>query len=166
MVQCSISISRICQPFTGLSSSETDLNGEHAVMHKLLRFYTFETPVDIAMLPGLLFWLQRTHLFIFYLFIVSRCLPGFLTLLLFATIFFIFTRINMQTQPFPFPVKWSSYRLLKAWSYRTLKVAGGYDNFIDNKAAAPSLHIKNTAVYRRHTTQLISSLIWRLVRPL
>lgn len=76
---------------------------------------------------------------------------------------------NLQTQTFAFPVKWSSYRLLKAWSSRTLKVAGGYDNFAHNKAAAaaavslltwaglnaPSLHIKNTTVYAQH---LISHL--------
>lgn len=54
MAQCSLSISTICQPLTGLSSTETGLNGEHAVLHKLLRFYILRMSVDIVMLPELL----------------------------------------------------------------------------------------------------------------
>lgn len=93
MVHCSISISRICQPLAGLSSAETGLNGEHTIIHKLLRFYTFKMSVDTATLPELLLSSQQTV--IFYLFIASRCRPGFLTLLLFAPIFFFFfTRIQ------------------------------------------------------------------------
>lgn len=164
MAQCSLSISRIRQPLAGLSSTETGLNGEHAVLHKLLRFYTFKMSVDIVMLPELL-WRSS--------FICLSC-QGLGQVFLLDTssirLHVLFLREpNLQTQTFAFPVKWSSYRLLKAWSSRTLKVAGGYDNFAHNKAAAaaavslltwaglnaPSLHIKNTTVYAQH---LISHL--------
>lgn len=158
MAQCSLSISTICQPLAGLSSTETGLNGEHAVLHKLLRFYILRMSVDIVMLPELL-WRSS--------FICSSCQGVgqvfffFLTLLQFALHVLFLREPNLQTRTFAFPVKWSSYRLLKAWSSRTLKVAGGYDNFTHNKAAAaavvslltwaglnaPSLHIKNTTVY-------------------
>lgn len=102
MVHCSISIRGICQLLTGLSSTQTGLNGEHAVIHKLLRFYTFKMSVDIAVLPELLFSLPQTV--IFYLFIVSRCRPGFIFSLnselnfILETCFFFQANSNLANQ--------------------------------------------------------------------
>lgn len=64
MAHCSISISTICQRLAGLSSTETGLNGEHAVIHKLLRFYTLETSPDIA--RAVIFITTDCHLLFVY----------------------------------------------------------------------------------------------------
>lgn len=71
------------------SSTETGLNGEHAVKHQLLRFYTLKMSVDIVMLPELL--LSSPQTVIFYLFIRYQGLFFvFLTLLLFASSFYFY----------------------------------------------------------------------------
>lgn len=87
-----------------LSSTQTSLNGEHAVIpviHKPLRFYTLKMSDDIVTLPELLLPSPSS-------FICLSCRG--VGQLFFDTssvrLHFLFLcESNLQTQPFAFPVK-------------------------------------------------------------
>lgn len=127
MVHCSESISGIWQPPAGLSSAETDPNGEHAVMHKLLRFYTFRMSVGIVPLPEPFI----TATVIFYLFITSSCWQ---TSSLFASIFLLLRESGSANSHLHFLYGGALGQRSKADLAGSLKVAG-YDNSTHNKAA-------------------------------